>query len=201
MSAEKSNHRVILIVGGVRNGKSRYALQLAANAQRVTFIATAEARDAEMAQRIARHQQERPHHWETVEAPIALPETILASEGDFTLVDCLTLCASNLMEHEEQNCERIHPHVDRLIQALQSASATTVLVSNEVGSGIVPESEMGRSYRDVLGFTEGLEVHDHAEVREECEGNLIDDRTRHHVDLIFAGPRAAAADLIAIVRQ
>jgi adenosylcobinamide kinase / adenosylcobinamide-phosphate guanylyltransferase len=151
MSAEKSNHRVILIVGGVRSGKSRYALQLAANAQRVTFIATAEARDAEMAQRIARHQQERPHHWETVEAPIALPETILASEGDFTLVDCLTLWASNLMEREEQNCERIHPHVDRLIQALQSASATTVLVSNEVGSGIVPESEMGRSYRDVLG--------------------------------------------------
>ncbi len=103
MSAEKSNRRVTLIVGGVRSGKSRYAQQLAANAERVTFIATAEGRDEEMAQRIARHQQERPSHWKTVEAPIQLPEAIAASNGGMILVDCLTLWASNLMEHEGQN--------------------------------------------------------------------------------------------------
>ncbi len=151
MSAEKSNRRVTLIVGGVRSGKSRYAQQLAANAERVTFIATAEGRDEEMAQRIARHQQERPNHWKTVEAPIQLPEAIAANNDGMILVDCLTLWASNLMEHEGQNCDRLPPHIDRLIQALRNTAATVVLVSNEVGSGVVPESEMGRSYRDVLG--------------------------------------------------
>ena len=153
MSAEDSDSRVVLILGGVRSGKSRYAQQLAAAGERVALIATAEARDAEMAQRIARHREERPSSWTTIETPIALSEALLGCNGRFDtmLVDCLTLWASNLMEHERQDLARITAHIDDLVHTLQKVSSTVILVSNEVGSGIVPDNQMGRVYRDVLG--------------------------------------------------
>src|SRR6185437_7290556 len=153
MSAETSNGRVILILGGVRSGKSRYAQQLAAAGERVAFIATAEGRDEEMTQRIARHREERPSTWTTIEAPVEISEALLRLNGRFDtiLIDCLTLWASNLMEREQQDAKRVAPHIDRLVRALQKVSCTVILVSNEVGSGIVPDNEMGRFYRDVLG--------------------------------------------------
>lgn len=153
MSTEQHDGHVVLILGGVRSGKSRYAQQLAAAAERVAFIATAEGRDEEMAQRIARHREDRPSNWTTIESPIALSNALLQCSGNFDtiLVDCLTLWASNLMELEQQDMARITPHVDRLVRTLRAIRSTVVLVSNEVGSGIVPDNEMSRVYRDVLG--------------------------------------------------
>jgi adenosylcobinamide kinase / adenosylcobinamide-phosphate guanylyltransferase len=153
MSAETSKSRVILILGGVRSGKSRYAQQLAAAGERVAFVATAEGRDEEMAQRIARHREDRPSTWTTIEAPIEISDALLSCDGKFDtiLVDCLTLWASNLMEREQQDSARIAQHIDRLASTLPQIASAVILVSNEVGSGIVPDNEMGRAYRDVLG--------------------------------------------------
>ena len=138
---------VALFLGGARSGKSRLA-QAAAEAHPgpLTFIATAQALDDEMRARIARHQADRGPCWRTVEAPLALPEAIGAAEG-VVLVDCLTLWLTNLMlgEHDVATASA------RLIEALRAASAPVILVSNEVGQGIVPETPLGRAFRDAAG--------------------------------------------------
>ncbi len=154
MSADGSSRRIVLVTGGVRSGKSRYAQELAMRGRRVAFIATAEGRDDDMKHRIARHQQERPANWRTVESPVALPEAIATcgTDIDTILVDCLTLWTSNLLEREGQSSENILAHADRLVEAIRTSSATIVFVSNEVGGGIVPENDMARFYRDMLGF-------------------------------------------------
>lgn len=153
MSAQKSKRGVVLVLGGVRSGKSRYAQQLAACGKKVAFIATAEGRDEDMTRRIARHREDRPAHWMTVEAPVSVADAILNCDGKFDtiLIDCLTLWASNLMEHECQDNQRILDHTDRLVNALCRVRTSVILVSNEVGGGIVPQNEMARSYRDILG--------------------------------------------------
>ncbi len=153
MSAPESKRGVVLVLGGVRSGKSRYAQQLAASGARVAFLATAEGRDEDMARRIARHREDRPADWMTVESPISLADAVLSCAGKFDtiLVDCLTLWASNLMEHERQDNQRIMDHADRLVDTLRRVQAKVILVSNEVGGGIVPHNEMARSYRDILG--------------------------------------------------
>jgi adenosylcobinamide kinase / adenosylcobinamide-phosphate guanylyltransferase len=154
MSADGNSRRIVFVTGGVRSGKSRYAQELAMRGRQVAFIATAESRDDDMKRRIARHQEERPANWRTVEAPIALPEAIerCGAESDTILVDCLTLWTSNLLELEGQNSARILAHADRLVEALRSVPATVIFVSNEVGGGIVPENDLARFYRDMLGF-------------------------------------------------
>jgi len=153
MPSQESRRRVVLVLGGVRSGKSRYAQQLAANSRRVAVIATAEGRDEEMRQRIASHRSERPAAWTTIEAAIELPAALATCDGEFDtiLVDCLTLWASNLLEHEAQNLQRVLQHGEALAEALRRSEASVILVSNEVGSGIVPDNELGRLYRDVLG--------------------------------------------------
>jgi adenosylcobinamide kinase / adenosylcobinamide-phosphate guanylyltransferase len=145
--------RIVLVLGGVRSGKSRYAQEFAACGKRVAFLATAEAGDDEMRQRIARHREERPASWTTFEVPIALEDALLQCGGQFDtiLIDCLTVWTANLMEHEGQDCDLVLAHADRLAKLLGSVSGSVVLVSNEVGSGIVPDNEMGRTYRDLLG--------------------------------------------------
>jgi adenosylcobinamide kinase/adenosylcobinamide-phosphate guanylyltransferase len=152
--SDPSARRVVLVLGGVRSGKSRYAQQLAGRGKRVAVIATAEACDDDMRQRIARHRQERPANWTTFESPIALPETLLECGDSFDtiLVDCLTVWTANVMQAEESDQDRVLAHAKRLADALQSISATVILVTNEVGSGIHPNSEMGRNYRDLLGW-------------------------------------------------
>ena len=149
----ETRRRVSLILGGVRSGKSQYAQECASRGDQVAFLATAEAGDSEMRQRIARHREERPASWATFEVPIALEEALLrcSAQFDTILIDCLTVWCANLMGHETQDCNRVLAHADRLAELLRSVSGSVILVSNEVGSGIVPDNEMGRTYRDLLG--------------------------------------------------
>lgn len=151
--SEEPARRIVLVLGGVRSGKSRYAQEFAMRGKRVAFLATAEAGDDEMRQRIARHREERPASWTTIEAPIALEDALLqcGDRFDTILIDCLTVWTANLMEHESQDSDRILAHADRLAELLRSMSGSVILVSNEVGSGIVPDNEMARTYRDLLG--------------------------------------------------
>lgn len=149
-----SHKTVTLLLGGVRSGKSRYAQDLASPGSRVAFVATAEALDDDMALRIARHKSERPALWTTVEVPVDLEDALIqcGEEFDLVLIDCLTLWISNLLGSEGGDSHRILARADRLCGVLRGISASVILVSNEVGSGIVPVSEDGRLYRDLLGY-------------------------------------------------
>ena len=150
---EMSSRRVVLVLGGVRSGKSRYAQELAAHGKRVALIATAEAGDDDMRRRIARHREERPVSWTTFEAPLGLEEALFeyGDKFDTILVDCLTVWTANVMRHEPSD-DAVLSRVDRLTKALGAVAASVILVSNEVGSGVVPASELGRNYRDLLGM-------------------------------------------------
>ncbi len=145
---------VTLVLGGVRSGKSRYAQHLAERAERVTFVATAESRDdEEMLRKINRHREERPAHWLTIEEPLELPR-VLESAGPDTeviLIDCLTLFAANLLETHGEDAAQIDARVKALCVSLGSARSSVILVSNEVGSGVVPAYALGRRFRDLVG--------------------------------------------------
>jgi adenosylcobinamide kinase / adenosylcobinamide-phosphate guanylyltransferase len=137
------------LLGGARSGKSALASELAARSgDAVTVIATAEARDEEMARRIELHRAERPAGWETVEEPLELEAALSRVPGDaVAVVDCLSLWAANLLERGDDVEERSAA----ALEVARSRRAATIVVSNEVGLGIVPVSELGRHYRDVLG--------------------------------------------------
>ena len=146
-----------LVIGGARSGKSRFAFQLGCKARQPAYIATARAEDAEMERRIARHREGRPAHWVTVEEPLAIARAVAAAarEQDFVLLDCLTVWLSNFCwEHREDNEREIEAgalaEVARVAEA--SASSDVVVVSNEVGYGLVPESPVGRLFRDLQGW-------------------------------------------------
>jgi adenosylcobinamide kinase/adenosylcobinamide-phosphate guanylyltransferase len=149
-------NKSVFILGGCRSGKSSYALETAEkySADRNVFIATCIPRDDEMKLRVARHQQERSRHWHTVEAPIHLPEAIVKAGGEagILLVDCLTLWINNLMM-EKYDSDQILDQVQSLIRAVASAACPVIMVSNEVGTGIVPENRLARQYRDLIGST------------------------------------------------
>jgi adenosylcobinamide kinase/adenosylcobinamide-phosphate guanylyltransferase len=142
---------LVLLIGGARSGKSALAVSVAERQRRdVVFLAPGTAGDAEMAARIARHRAERPSHWTTVEEPLALEDAMAAVDpGACLLVDCLSLWAANLLAVSDAEA------VQRAATAAASAAAArhgpTVAVTNEVGLGVVPASELGRAYRDVLG--------------------------------------------------
>jgi adenosylcobinamide kinase / adenosylcobinamide-phosphate guanylyltransferase len=140
---------VTLVLGGARSGKSRYAEWLIATYPKPwLYIATAQARDDEMAERIAAHRARREDGWQTVEAPHAIAEAIQAAPaGSAVLVDCLTLWLSNLME----GAFDVVAQTARLQQALSQRVGPTVLVSNEVGLGIVPDNALARRFRDLQG--------------------------------------------------
>ena len=146
---------VTLVLGGVRSGKSRHAQTLAERYQRVTFIATAQRRadDGEMLAKIERHRAKRPPHWQTVEEPHQLGAALEAASGtsDAILVDCLTLFAANLLESAPEDATANRAAVARLCSALCSTPCPVILVSNEVGSGVVPAYESGRRFRDLVG--------------------------------------------------
>lgn len=138
------------ILGGARSGKSRRALQLAEKAgSRRLFIATAEAWDDEMSDRIARHKSERGSQWSTIEAPLDLIPALAdaQNEHDACVVDCLTLWLSNLMHHDRD----IDAATAQLCVGIQSVVIPTFLVSNEVGMGLVPDTPLGREFRDAQG--------------------------------------------------
>lgn len=143
---------LILIGGGARSGKSRFALELAgARFERPAFIATAEAHDEEMEERIRSHQAERGPGWTTVEEPLDLPDALetAAQKCDGCVVDCLTLWLSNVLlspGHDEED------EIKRLLSQLESwTGPPVILVTNEVGCGIVPENVLARRYRDLAG--------------------------------------------------
>ena len=142
----------LLVLGGARSGKSRYAQQRCeALGERLVYIATAEARDEEMAQRIARHRDERGPCWETVEAPIDLCGAIEAAasgRADVVMVDCLTLWLSNLLLAGED----IAQARDVLARTIRACPVPVTLIANEVGLGIVPDNELARRFRDEAGW-------------------------------------------------
>jgi adenosylcobinamide kinase/adenosylcobinamide-phosphate guanylyltransferase len=150
-----SLERVTLITGGARSGKSRHALALLEGDRSVTYIATAEALDDDMRGRIARHRSERKAEWATVEAPLALPAALRSCPPESSvLVDCLTLWVSNLLLGPgagHQDSWYPTDEVEDLVAALADRRRPVVLVTNEVGSGVVPPTALGGVYRDALG--------------------------------------------------
>ena len=144
----------IFVIGGCRSGKSAYALQTAEAmpGDRKIFVATCVPQDDEMVQRVAKHQKARSRNWVTIEEPVALPEMILENspKAAVMLIDCLTLWVSNLLMKTSDE-EKIEKQISRLIDALAKAACPVILVSNEVGSGIVPENRIARQYRDIIG--------------------------------------------------
>jgi len=142
-----------LITGGCRSGKSRQALVLAKGISGYkVFVATAEARDEEMKERIARHRKERGGEWETVEEPVDLVHTFqrLENQKGVVVLDCLTLWISNLMLRGDSS-ENILNEAGRLEEQLKRMPCETVIITNEVGSGIVPENSLAREFRDLAG--------------------------------------------------
>jgi adenosylcobinamide kinase / adenosylcobinamide-phosphate guanylyltransferase len=142
---------ITLVLGGARSGKSRYAERLVeSDTSCGTYCATAEAGDAEMAERIAAHRARRGPFWRTVEAPIALAQAIVAEAAPERplLVDCLTLWLSNLLLAGRPTAGE----TGALCRTLREAAGPVVLVSNEVGMGLVPETPLGRRFRDAAGW-------------------------------------------------
>jgi len=142
----------ILIGGGARSGKSAFALaQACALGARRVFLATAEETDDDMRQRIARHRVDRGDDFTTLEEPIALAATVRRlTDVDVVVVDCLTLWVSNLLARGAEELE-VLARVDALVEATATAPFHVILVSNEVGLGVHPESALGRRFRDIVG--------------------------------------------------
>ncbi|MFZ5448152.1 MAG: bifunctional adenosylcobinamide kinase/adenosylcobinamide-phosphate guanylyltransferase [Thermodesulfobacteriota bacterium] len=150
-----SQFRVALLLGGARSGKSRYGLGLAARCPTPRlFVATCEPRDAEMEARIAAHQQERGSDWITREVPLDLPSVLSAGQSGYgvILVDCLTMWVSNLLLQEGAPKGRIQTAFESLVETLRKTTTPIILISNEVGWGIVPDNPVGREFRDQAGW-------------------------------------------------
>jgi adenosylcobinamide kinase/adenosylcobinamide-phosphate guanylyltransferase len=147
----KNRPPVVLVTGGARSGKSRFALARAESlGSPLIFLATAEARDEEMAARIARHRAERGRRWRTIEEPLAIAAILRRPQRGVVLIDCLTLWLANQMG--ESTKTNVGPAVDELIEALGARRSAVVAVTNEVGLGIVPENALARAFRDVTGL-------------------------------------------------
>ena len=146
--------QLTLILGGARSGKSTHALRLAAErGTEVLFVATAEAGDDEMAAKIARHRTERPEHWRTLEAPRA-PAAALAQAqaAALVIVDCVTLWVSNLLLADGASWEAAAAELDALLAWYRESDSELIVISNEVGLGLVPADPVSRAYREWLGW-------------------------------------------------
>ena len=153
--------RVTLILGGARSGKSSYAQSLAEETGKaVTFIATAQALDKEMSMRIQKHRSERPAHWKTLEIPCDISSSVRQIRSDLVILDCITLLVSNLLMQfvkdelvdEPPFMLAVQKEVNELVDALRVDKQDWIIISNEVGLGLVPPYQMGRVYRDALGW-------------------------------------------------
>jgi len=150
-----------LILGGARSGKSSYAQSLAEESGKsVTFIATAEALDEEMSIRIQKHRTARPANWETLEIPSNLAACVPQINSNFVILDCITLLISNLLMQfvkddlveETPFMAAVQKEIEELIITLRVREQDWLIVSNEVGLGLVPPYQMGRVYRDAIGW-------------------------------------------------
>ena len=146
--------KFILIVGGARSGKSRYAVELAKKVRgKTVFIATATPCDGEMEERIKLHRLSRPPHWRLIEETRDISSILpkLKDKYEVVLIDCLGLLISNLLAEALENRE-IEEALEKLVGTIQKTGLATILVSNEVGSGIVPENPLARRFQDLIGF-------------------------------------------------
>ena len=149
----QSNSKVTLVLGGARSGKSRYAMNLAeARFKKPVYIATAERIDAEMVKRIERHRLERGPKWTCVEESLGIAAVLqdFPHGRDGALLDCVTVWLNNVMYREGKDW--VAWRVAELIKALGQVKHEVIIVSNEVGMGIVPEHELGRNFRDLAGW-------------------------------------------------
>ena len=152
---ENKQFRVALVLGGARSGKSRYGLGLAARCPAPPlFVATCEPRDAEMEARIDAHQRERGSDWTTREVPLELAAALSDAQDRYgvIVVDCLTMWVSNLLLKEDATQGSIQTAGEHLLKALATTATPTILISNEVGWGIVPDNPLGRQFRDQAGW-------------------------------------------------
>lgn len=148
----------ILITGGARSGKSRFAEELAlSHGGPLCYLATAQAYDEEMTERIARHRSRRGGVWQTIEEPLLLPPTLARIDGEHRaiLVDCVTIWLSNLLLSREgtqtESEEYVLAHLHSLCACLREMVTPVILVTNEVGMGIVPDNQLARLFRDIAG--------------------------------------------------
>ena len=149
---------ITLILGGARSGKSRFAQELAAKSgKKVLFVATGEARDEEMRARIEVHKKSRPANWRTLEAPTDVARALKKGQDDaqVVIIDCLTLLVSNLMGEGEPDAvaleQRVNNEIESLVKFMRKNKTLYIVVSNELGLGVVPVYATGRVYRDALG--------------------------------------------------
>jgi adenosylcobinamide kinase/adenosylcobinamide-phosphate guanylyltransferase len=164
MADDNRPSKLTLILGGARSGKSTFAERLASRTgERVVYIATAQALDGEMTQRIAAHQQKRPQSWQTLEIAFNVGQRLLHNppQADVIVLDCLTLLVSNALlaaapdvdQPDERAAQaQVTSEIEALEAAMQSIPAAWIVVSNEVGMGLVPPYPLGRIYRDLLGW-------------------------------------------------
>jgi len=149
--------QIILLLGGARSGKSHYAQQLAGElGRKVLFVATGEALDEEMQTRIAEHKKDRPKTWQTLEITTGVGKNIENQIGyaEVVVIDCITLLISNLLRGKPDypRAEKlVKAEINELIDVMDKLDASFVIVSNEVGMGLVPGNKLGRVYRDLLG--------------------------------------------------
>ncbi len=153
--------QLTLILGGARSGKSAHAQSLAeASGKSVTFIATAQALDEEMSARIQKHRAGRPETWETLEAPLAVASYAPGIQSEMVILDCVTLLVNNLLMQfvkddladEAPFTQAVQKEIDELVGCIRRQGQDWLIVSNEAGLGLVPPYELGRVYRDALGW-------------------------------------------------
>ncbi|MCX5701177.1 MAG: bifunctional adenosylcobinamide kinase/adenosylcobinamide-phosphate guanylyltransferase [Candidatus Omnitrophica bacterium] len=158
-------NKITLILGGARSGKSKYALKLAGKYKKVAFVATCQGKDKEMLERIRLHKEVRPKNWKTFEEPKDLVKLLVKIKDSFdcVIIDCLTLLVSNLILSGNKE-ESILKKIKELLLALNKGKTKIILVSNEVGLGLVPINKLGRDFRDVAGKVNQLVAEKASEV-------------------------------------
>ncbi|MBU1122836.1 MAG: bifunctional adenosylcobinamide kinase/adenosylcobinamide-phosphate guanylyltransferase [Candidatus Omnitrophota bacterium] len=145
--------KLTFIIGGVRSGKSNHATRLAKDKdKKVAFIATSQILDDEMKKRVQLHKEQRPHHWQTFEKHKNIIPAIeeINKSFDIVIIDCLTIYISNLLLADTDE-HQIEEHIDLLMKTLKTTDFKTIIVSNEVGLGIVPDNVLARRFRDLAG--------------------------------------------------